>query len=279
MTEQATQPARRVSPQVLHTLPVSPVHPCAYLPGQVARDRGFAVHRMEPQTWQEMLEAGWRRSGMTIYQPACPFCTQCRSIRIPVGAFNPDRTMRRLQRTNGDLECRLTRVTIDDDRFELYQRYITTRHDGLMTGSRREFELFLGQSPVDTCELELRLDGRLVSVGTIDRAPGAWSCVYCYYDPQLPKRSLGTFNILSALALCRSLCPAAERARLYLGYWVAGSKTMEYKARFRPHEVLSENGIWKRGEEWSRSAVRPRVEIPATLRIQEGSVSTAVSSP
>jgi len=264
--------------QVLHTLPLSPPHCCAYLPGQTSRDRGFVVHHMEPITWQSMLETGWRRSGMTIYQPACPFCIACRSLRLPVGDFEPDRTMRRLLRRNADLEVRLTPVTIDEERCDLYGRYVTQRHAGQMSGSRREFEMFLGQSPVDTCELEMRLGGRLVSVGTIDRAPGAWSCVYCYYDPDLPRRSLGTHNILSAIEWCAQHCAAGREARLYLGYWVDGSKTMAYKARFSPHEVLQPEGRWRRIERAALRTDPPIVETLSPQCLYEGSRSSGASS-
>ncbi len=264
--------------QVLHTLPESPVHPCAYLPGRSARDRGFAVHHMEPNTWQSMLESGWRRSGMMIYEPACPFCAKCRSIRLPVGAFKPDRTMRRVLRDNDDLTVRLTPITIDDERHDLYRRYLIQRHDGMMTGSRREFELFLGHSPVDTCEIEMRLGEQLLCVGTIDRTPAAWSCVYCYYDPNWPRRSLGTLNILRSLECCARQCPAGTDARLYLGYWVDRSKTMAYKARFRPHEVLSEGGRWRRVDEHVPWNPAPQMEFGPRLRIHEGSVSSGPSS-
>jgi arginine-tRNA-protein transferase len=65
--------------------------------------------------------------------------------------------------------------------------------------------------------------------------------VYSVYDPDLADRSLGTFMILDHI----------ERARrmglpyLYLGYWVEGSKKMDYKARFRPQERLMPPG-WVR---------------------------------
>jgi arginine-tRNA-protein transferase len=65
--------------------------------------------------------------------------------------------------------------------------------------------------------------------------------VYSFYDPEMADRSLGTFMILDHI----------ERARrmglpyLYLGYWVEGSKKMDYKARFRPQERLMPPG-WVR---------------------------------
>ena len=37
-------------------------------------------------------------------------------------------------------------------------------------------------------------------------------------------------------------CKKNDFPYLYLGYWVKGSKKMEYKSRFQPYELLSENG-------------------------------------
>ena len=54
-------------------------------------------------------------------------------------------------------------------------------------------------------------------------------------------RSLGTFDILSLLASAR------ERGlpHVYLGYYVAGCQSMEYKRKFRPNEVLRPDGTWE----------------------------------
>jgi arginine-tRNA-protein transferase len=32
---------------------------------------------------------------------------------------------------------------------------------------------------------------------------------------------------------------------LYLGFWIPGCPTMDYKAGYRPHEILAD-GIWRR---------------------------------
>ncbi|MDO8631842.1 MAG: arginyl-tRNA--protein transferase, partial [Phycisphaerales bacterium] len=82
------------------------------------------------------------------------------------------------------------------------------------------------------------METRLVSLA--DRVPGGLSSVYMYFDPDDAARSLGTFSILREIEFCRR-----EGLRYYyLGYFVAGSRTMAYKARFRPHEMLLGDDRW-----------------------------------
>lgn len=243
--------------QVLHTLPLTPPHPCAYIEGQSARDRGFALARLDSETWEYLLESGWRRAGGMIYEPNCPYCHECTPLRIPVGRFAPNRIQRRTIKLNHDLTAEIVPAYVDEERADLYRRYIRSRHDGLMSGSRREMENFLGMSPVDTFEIEFRqntqghpkssttTEGLLKAVMVVDRTPNAWNAVYCYFDPDDKKRSLGTFAITQAVTLCRHHCSAGDDAHLYLGYWVPGSKTMGYKARFHPHEIRGRDGRWQ----------------------------------
>ncbi len=230
--------------QVLHLLPRMPLHPCAYLPGRIASDRGFTVEHLNPSAWEELLKTGWRRAGMMIYEPACPDCRQCISMRLPVARFRPGRSHRRVLARNADLAVRWADPLATDERADLYRRYITQRHNGMMSGSRSEFERFLCISPVETRELEYRriADDRLLMVGTVDLLPGGLSCVYCYFDPDEQRRSLGTFNVLTAVDQCRRRCPEGH---IYLGYWVEGSATMDYKSRFTPHELLRPDGRWE----------------------------------
>ena len=53
-------------------------------------------------------------------------------------------------------------------------------------------------------------------------------------------RSLGSFVILDHVEEARRL----NLPYVYLGYWVSGSVKMDYKARFRPLEVLRADG-WR----------------------------------
>ena len=52
------------------------------------------------------------------------------------------------------------------------------------------------------------------------------------------RRSLGTFMILDNIARVRRL----GLPYLYLGYWVRGSRKMDYKSRFLPQERLTAEG-------------------------------------
>jgi len=95
-------------------------------------------------------------------------------------------------------------------------------------------------NPFPVEEWAYSVGDRLVGVGYVDRLPGGLSAIYFFYDPEERDRSLGTFNVLSVI---RS---AAARGlpHVYLGYYVEGCRSLEYKARFRPNEVLAPNGTW-----------------------------------
>ena len=70
---------------------------------------------------------------------------------------------------------------------------------------------------------------RLIGVGYVDPLPDALSAIYFFYDPEERQPLLGTFNVLSILAEAAGGIPY-----LYLGYFVAGCRSLEYKANFTP---------------------------------------------
>ncbi len=67
--------------------------------------------------------------------------------------------------------------------------------------------------------------------------------VYSFFDPDEEARSLGTFMILDHIERARSM----NLPYVYLGYWVRGSRKMDYKSRFQPQERLMSQG-WVRAE-------------------------------
>lgn len=215
-----------------------PSFACPYLVGRTARHLAIAPVPLRPGLYESLMTLGFRRSGEVFYRTACEGCDECRPLRVDAVAFEARRSQRRCQAVNGDLRVDVCEPTPSAEKLVLYRRYLEGRHDGQMSGSVEEFERFLYEAPLEAVELEYRLEGRLVAVGLADVEPTGLSAVYCYFDPDLPRRSLGVFNVLRFVEECRR----RERRWLYLGYYVAGSRAMRYKAEYRPCEILGPDG-------------------------------------
>lgn len=227
------------------SLPTSAEHACPYLPDLQSKNEGFAIDDMPGELYRVLLDRGFRRSGRLVYRPVCGGCRACRQIRIPVLDFAASRSQRRVLRRNRDIEVTLC---IDgeptEEKWRVFHDYVTCRHDDQMAGDYETYVEFLHTSPIQSIELAFRVQDRLAGVSIVDVCADAWSSVYMYFDPELQERSLGTFSILWEMDYCRRM----GISYYYLGYFVAGSKNMAYKARFRPHELLDETFTWHRTE-------------------------------
>jgi arginyl-tRNA--protein-N-Asp/Glu arginylyltransferase len=95
-------------------------------------------------------------------------------------------------------------------------------------------------NPFRTEEWTYYVEDRLIGVGYVDALPEALSAIYFYWDPLERARSLGTFHVLSMMAAARQ----RDLPHVYLGYYVEGCRSLEYKRRFRPNEVLRGNREW-----------------------------------
>jgi arginine-tRNA-protein transferase len=213
---------------------------CPYLP-----EREFHAFHPVPNPPTELpyrllMDHRFRRSGGHLYLPVCPGCDSCQPIRVDAVAFMARDDQRRCLRRNRDLTVTWHERGFDAERADLYQRYQTMVH---AKEPEADGGTFLSEDGgIAGGELHARdANGRLVAVSVLDRFDDALSSVYCYYDPTQPRRSLGTFMVLSEINHCRK----NRLGWLYLGFLVRGCAKMEYKARYKPHEVL-EGGIWVR---------------------------------
>ena len=217
-------------------------HDCAYLPGRVATSRAFFASGLPAEMYHQFMDAGFRRSGRLIYQPICRGCRSCLSLRVPTDRFLPTKSQRRTWRRNQDLIVSIQAPEATDEKFDLYCRYQVKWHGKEEADDRELFESFLYDSPVESIEFCYRdAAGKLVAVGICDIAAASLSSVYFYHDPAESRRGLGIFGALQEIARARSL----NIPFYYLGYWVAGCAAMEYKADFRPCEVLNPGGEWE----------------------------------
>lgn len=212
-------------------------HQCSYLEGESATTVFVDPNqKMDGQLYRQLSELGFRRSGGHVYRPQCAECQACIPARIPVSQFKPNRQQKRCWTRNRNLVVARLDCIDDDEHYELYARYISERHsDGDMyPATRSQFRSFLSSEWGITRYLELRLDGRLAAVVVCDQMENALSAVYTYFDPDLHRRSLGTYGILLQIQHARKLM----LDYLYLGYWIRACPKMNYKAQFRPLELL-----------------------------------------
>lgn len=217
-------------------------YPCSYLPERAARSQvATPGHLIDDALYSELCQQGFRRSGHYVYRPRCDQCEACVPVRLRVEGFAPRRNQRRAWARNQDLVARLRHLEFDPRHYDLYRRYQQARHagGGMDLDDHEQYRAFLLTSQVDSALLEFTLDRRVVLVSLVDRLSDGISAVYAFYDPELERRSLGVFNVLSLVELCRTL----SLPYLYLGYWIAESPKMAYKSHYQPLECYRA-GAW-----------------------------------
>jgi len=218
-------------------------HPCSYLPGRQARSLiAFPARIVDSNIYNAMIQDGFRRSGHFVYRPDCENCQACKPVRLRVQELAIDRSQRRALKHHANLEAQEIPLLFIDEHYALYKRYQQSRHagGGMDEDDEEQYARFLMQSQVDTRLIEFRENDQLRLVSIIDVLADGLSSVYTFFEPDIQNASFGTYNILWQAATCRQI----GLPYLYLGYWIAQSQKMAYKARFQPLEILKD-GHWQ----------------------------------
>ena len=243
----------RDTPQFYLTAP----SPCPYLEGQ--EERKVFTHLVGDRAGELndlLTHGGFRRSQSIAYRPACEGCRACVSVRVVAADFAPSRNMRRIAERNSDIVGEMRIPAPTSEQYSVFRAYLDARHrdGGMADMTVLDYAMMIEDSHVDTRLVEYRRRGpdtginrrgvgQMVAVALTDVLSDGLSMVYSFFEPDEADRSLGTFMILDHIERANRL----GLPYVYLGYWVAGSRKMDYKGRFLPQERLMPAG-WSRVE-------------------------------
>ncbi len=235
-----------------HTLPIAPQfyvtapQSCPYLEGRRERKLFTALQGEHATTLNNTLsKQGFRRSQNVLYRPSCAECSACLSARIRVDDFKPSRSQRRILNRNAHLKREATSPWATEEQFELFRRYLESRHadGGMADMDIFEFAAMIEETPVKSRVIEYwDREGKepdLTATCLTDVLDDGLSMVYSFYNPDLARNSLGSFIILDHVRIAQE----AGLPYVYLGYWVPNSPKMGYKSGFSALEVFRQ-GDW-----------------------------------
>lgn len=203
------------------------------------------VAELSPDEYAARMLAGWRRFGHMIFRPRCQHCSACRSLRVDVERFRPDRGQRRVRKTNeGVVSLQIGAPRVSSSRLDLYRRFHEHRVRSRGWDEHEDDPMSYHESfisnPFPTEEWAYYLGSNLIGLGIVDALPIGLSAIYFVHDPEHSRRSPGVWNILSLIDEARR----RGLSHLYLGYWVPDCLSLAYKARFRPYDILGQDGRW-----------------------------------
>lgn len=241
-----------------HTVPtisqfyVTAPQPCPYLASKTERKLFTAVYGESAQKINDTLsKQGFRRSQNVLYRPACTECSACMSARIKVADFRPSKTQRRI--LNAIKKLKVTRSITSpwatEYQFDLFSSYLDARHasGGMVDMDVFEFAAMVEETPIKSRMIEYNLSKNdkkgshpLIAASLTDVLDDGLSMVYSFYNPNMPKLSLGSYMILDHINIAKE----SGLPYVYLGYWVPGSPSMNYKMSYSALEIYT-NDAWQ----------------------------------
>ncbi len=239
----------RDTPQFYLTAP----SPCPYLAGK--EERKVFTHLVGERAGELnniLTQGGFRRSQSIAYRPACEGCRSCVSVRVVADEFSTSRSMRRILNRNDDIVGEMKVAVPTSEQYSIFRAYLDSRHrdGGMADMTVLDYAMMVEDSHIETRVVEYRRRtgdgarqqaGDLIAVALTDVLGDGLSMVYSFFEPDEAARSLGTFMVLDHITRAQQM----GLAYVYLGYWVRGSRKMDYKSRFLPQERLTPDG-WAR---------------------------------
>lgn len=216
--------------------------PCPYIENRLSDTKYLFLLSCSQKRCEDLTKNGYRRFGIIFLLPVCKTCQECVSVRIRVKDFEFSKSYKRILRKNQDVKLVVRRPLLSQEHLNLHKIYHayknqTKNWDCETIDILSYQESFIDGHNLYGYEFAYYLENKLIGVAITDLFDESLSANYSFYDPNFPKRSLGTFSILNQILYAK----ANGLDYVYLGYWVKQNASLKYKERFKPFEVLSQN--------------------------------------
>lgn len=185
------------------------------------------------------LAAGYRRNGNCLYTMHCRQCSACVPIRLVTRSYKPNRSQKRTEKKNRDLDITFHPLRVEHEHLDLCRQFLEVRYPQEKNNAEGYYNGFFCNAIVNSMRIDFRHEGRLIGGSIVDLGENWMNAVYFYFDPDEKKRGLGTYNIITLVNTCLEM----GIEFLYLGYYIDEVAAMNYKKNFRPCELYL-------GERW-----------------------------
>lgn len=228
---------------------------CAYFDDKLSDTRYKFIKDCDIDTYDKMVQRGWRRFGHVHFVPECKDCNECKTVRIDVKDLKFTKSQKRVFSKNKDIQIYIQTPTLSIDHINLFNKYHKNMTKKKDWNENQIDPAEYKHSYVDGAgeygkEILYFLDDKLICVALADITQKSLSCVYCFYDHDYEDRSLGKFSILAQMSIAKQ----SHIPYIYLGYWIKDHYSMGYKEDYAPFDVLQnrptldEECIWERYE-------------------------------
>lgn len=212
---------------------------CSYLQDKQQTTHYKIIRDCSVSYCESLIERGWRRFGYMFFRPVCADCTACESFKIDVDNYIFSKSERRIMRKNEHTRIVIQRPQVTSTHlalFEKYHQHMKEKRDWKHeeTEARHYYSSFVHGHEEFGYEVLYFIENTLVGVDLIDVLPNGISSIYFYYDPDYEKLSLGTYSMLQQIKLAKE----NGLTWVYMGYYVKGCQSLEYKSRYKPYYVL-----------------------------------------
>lgn len=214
---------------------------CSYLENEQQKTHYKIIENCTTDKCAALIERGWRRFGSMFFRPICSTCTACESVKIDVKNYIFSKSKRRVLKKNRDITLKIQRPSMSQthiDIFNTYHEHMKYKRDwdGQETTPKNYYMSFVHGHQDFGYEVLYFDKNKLIAVDLIDILPNGISSIYFYYDPAYEAHSLGTFSLLKQIEYAQRY----DLDWIYLGYYVKGCQSLEYKASYRPLLTLQE---------------------------------------